>query len=314
MKIENIADLRVLLATARHGSLSAAARELEITPAASSAMLKRLEAQLGARLFVRSTRALRLTAEGEMLLSYAQRALELLEEGVSQVGAGTASLSGAIRVAAPPDLARGHLLKLFDAFILQHPAVAISVSISDKLQDLHRDALDLALRYGNPADSQLVARKLLQTRRIACATPGYFERHGKPSHPQELSKHNCISLHIAGKRETRWYFERLDAGKVIEHCEVRIDGSRMVNDGALAHDWALLGQGIVYKSALDVHDDLQSGRLVAAFSEWQGQSYTLNAIYPGNRFLPARVRALIDHLQQGFAKDGQSVFSPVELV
>lgn len=301
MKIENIADLRVLLATARHGSLSAAARELEITPAASSAMLKRLEAQLGARLFVRSTRALRLTAEGEILLSYAQRALELLEEGVSQVSEGTTNLSGTIRIAAPSDLARGYLLRLFDEFMLLHPAVSLVLSISDKLQDLHKDALDLALRYGSLADSQLVARKLLQTRRVACATPGYFARYGRPQHPQELSAHHCISLHIAGKRETRWYFEKTDGGKLLEQCEVRIDASRTVNDGALAHDWALLGQGIVYKSALDVHEDLQSGRLQAACTEWQGQSYALNAIYPGNRFVPARVRALMDHLQQGFA-------------
>lgn len=302
MKIENVGDLRVLLATARHGSLSAAGRELELTPAACSAMLKRLEAQLGARLFVRSTRALRLTAEGEILLSYAQRAIEMLEEGVSQVGAGTANLSGSIRVGAPSDLSREFLLRLFDEFIAQHPEVKIALSISDTLHDLHRDALDLVLRYGNLTDSQLIARKLVQTRRVACATPAYFAKYGKPEHPEDLVKHNCISLHIAGKRETRWLFERYESGKLSQQCEVRIEGNRSVNDGALAHDWAMSGQGIVYKSALDVHRDLQRGNLVPAFSDWLGQAYTLHAIYPGNRFVPTRVRALIEHLQAGFAE------------
>ncbi|WP_339939598.1 LysR family transcriptional regulator [Undibacterium luofuense] len=166
MKIENISDLRVLLATARQGSLSAAARELEITPAAASAMLKRLEQQLGARLFVRSTRALRLTSEGELLLNYARRALELLEEGITQVGVGTTHLSGHIRVAAPSDLSRHWLLPWFDQFMEMHPQVSIALTVSDKLQDLHRDALDLAIRYGELADSGLVARLLADFPRI----------------------------------------------------------------------------------------------------------------------------------------------------
>lgn len=301
MKIENISDLRVLLATARQGSLSAAARELEITPAAASAMLKRLEQQLGARLFVRSTRALRLTSEGELLLNYARRALELLEEGITQVGVGTTHLSGHIRVAAPSDLSRHWLLPWFDQFMEMHPQVSIALTVSDKLQDLHRDALDLAIRYGELADSGLVARLLAETQRIACASPAYFARHGYPADPDDLQRHDCISLHIAGQRDTLWWFSRTASGAKPEIREVRIQPRRSVDDGALAHDWALGGKGITYKSALDIHDDLQQGRLLPALPDWQGKPYPLHALYPANRFLPARVKALTDFLAQQFA-------------
>lgn len=296
MKFENIGDLRVLVETARGGSLTAAARVLEVTPAAASAMLKRLEAQLGTRLFERSTRAMRLTPQGQTLLDYAARALELLEEGAGQALSESGTLRGTLRVAVPSDLGRGVLLPWLDAFALRHPGVHIALSVSDRVQDVRRDAVDLALRYGaQAADSQLVARPLYTAERVACATPGYLARHGAPAHPLELSRHNCITLHIGGRRELRWRFE--GAG---ESVEVAVDGDRSVDDGAIARDWALAGAGIVYKSALDLRAYLRDGRLVPVLPGWQGQRYVLHAVLPSNRFVPARVRALVDHLAACF--------------
>lgn len=302
MKFENLSDLRVLVETARGGSLTAAARVLDITPAATSAMLKRLEAQVGARLFERSTRAMRLTSQGQTLLDYAGRALELLEEGASQALSESGALRGTIRVAAPSDVSRSVLLQWFDTFVAQHAGVQIALSVSDRVQDVRRDAVDVALRYGALADSQLAARPIYTTRRVACATPAYLQRHGAPAHPQDLAQHNCITLHIAGRREVRWHFERTpDAvaqGARPEVLEVRVDGDRTVDDGAIAHDWALAGAGIAYKSGLDIRGHLRSGALVALLPGWQGQHYTLHAVLPSNRFVPARVRALVDHLAQ----------------
>ncbi len=304
MKFENIADLRVLVETARGGTLTAAARALDISPAAASAMLKRLEAQVGARLFERSTRAMRLTPQGQTLLDYAGRALELLEEGASQALSESGALRGTIRVAAPSDLSRSLLLGWFDGFLAQHPGVQIALSVSDRVQDVRRDAVDLALRYGALADSQLVARTLHTTRRVACAAPAYLQRHGAPAHPSELAAHRCITLHIAGRRESRWLFERAPgtAGDGPDALEVRVDGDRSVDDGAIAHAWALGGEGIVYKSGLDVRASLRSGALVALLPGWLGQRYTLSAVLPSNRFVPARVRALVDHLAGCFAE------------
>src|ERR1700760_193438 len=152
MKIENIGDLQVLIQTARAGSLTGAARAPGITPAAASATLKRLEAQLGTRLFERSTRAMRLTQPGQILLDYAQRAFELLDEGESQVAADRATLVGTVRVAAPSDLTRNLLLPLFDEFMRAHPGLQLQLSVADRVLDVTRDEAALALRFGTPAD------------------------------------------------------------------------------------------------------------------------------------------------------------------
>jgi DNA-binding transcriptional LysR family regulator len=296
MKIENLADLRMLLFTARTGTLSAAARQLGVTPAAASATLKRLEAQLGARLFERSTRAMRLTPQGQTLLDYAQRALDLLAEGESLVSADRGALVGTLRVAAPSDLARGTLLPWLDEFLALHPGLQLSLSVGDRLLDVMRDEVDVALRYGELADSRLVARRLALTRRVLCASPAYLARHGAPGVPQDLVQHNCLIFQLGGRPSRRWRFER-DG----QWSEVRVGGNRSADDAALARQWALAGVGITLKSALDVHHDLASGALVRLLPDWQGEPYALHALLPSGRFVPARVRALVDFLAGRFA-------------
>lgn len=295
MKIENISDLRVLVETARRGSLTAASQELGVTPAAASAMLKRLETLLGARLFERSTRALRLTDEGQVLLDYASRALELIQEGEAQLVDTGARLVGSLRVSVPSDLTRGVLLIWFDEFLAVNPGVQLVLSVSDKVADVMRDSVDLALRYGDPADSRLVARPLASTRRVLCASPAYIARRGEPAAPEDLLKHNCLTFHLSGRRYVSWRFEHL--GK---WTEVRVDGDRVADDAALAHQWALAGVGITYKSELDLVHDLAKGTLVRLLPQWSGERYPLNAILPSNRFIPARVRALVDFLSGKF--------------
>ncbi len=158
-----------------------------------------------------------------------------------------------------------------------------------------RDAVDLALRYGELADSRLVARPLAATRRVLCASPAYIAQRGMPLSPQDLLQHNCLTFHLNGRRYVSWRFER-DG----EWTEVRIDGDRGADDAALAHQWALAGAGLTYKSELDLVHDLASGALVRLLPEWDGERYPLNAILPSNRFLPARVRALVDFLAAKF--------------
>ena len=291
-----MADLRVLVETARAGSLTGAARALGVTPAAASAMLKRLESQLGARLFERSTRALRLTAQGQTLLDYAGRAIELLEEGESQLLSDGRALAGTVRVAAPSGLARSLLVPWLDAFLAEHPGVRIAFSVSDRVQDVLRDAVDVALRYGAPADSRQVARLLCITHRVPCAAPAYLDRHAAPRTPQDLAAHNCLTFHIGGRRYTAWRFEQ--GG---QWTEVRVDGDRDADDAAITHQWALGGAGVLYKAELDLVQDLASGALVRLLPQWRGEPYPLHAILPSNRFVPARVRALVDFLAQRFA-------------
>lgn len=308
MEIENIAELRLLVECARGGSLTAAARVLQITPAAASAMLKKLEARLGARLVERSTRALRLSAAGEQLRDYAQRVLELLEEGVSLLGEGHAAgragataaapqLRGRIRVSASSDLTRRVLLPLLDEFLELHPGVELQLHVGDSLLDLVRDQVDLALRYGELADSALVARKLWEGRRLLVASPAYLQRHGRPRQPQELAGHDCIRFRIGNRLEQDWRFWRRDALQA-PPLQVRVQGRRLADDGGIAHQWLLEGHGLSYKSELDVRGSLASGALVEVMPDWVGARMPLHAVLPSQRFLPLRVRALVDHLAQ----------------
>ena len=298
MKIENPGDLRVLVHTARGGSLTAAARTLGITPAAASATLKRLEAQLGTRLVERSTRALRLTPQGQILLDYAARAFELLDEGESQVHADRATLVGTVRLAAPSDLTRGVLLPLFDEFLAAHPGLQLRLSVADRVLDVLRDEVDVAIRYGTLADSRLVARTLALSRPVCSASPEYLRRHPAPRTPQELAQHNCITFDRGGRRHRAWRFCR-DG----QWTEVRVDGDRSADDASLAREWALAGRGVILKSGIDQGRDLASGALVPLLAEWQTEPYPLHALLPSGRFVPNRVRALVDFLAARFGTD-----------
>jgi DNA-binding transcriptional LysR family regulator len=296
MKIENLEDLRVLIQTARGGSLSAAARALGITPAAASATLKRLETQLGTRLFERSTRAMRLTSPGQILLDYALRAFELLAEGESQVDADRAALVGTLRVAAPSDLTRGTLLPLFDEFLRLHPGVQLQLTVGDRLLDVLRDEVDVAIRYGALADSRLVARTLAVARPVLSASPDYLRRRGTPATPQDLVHHNCITFDRGGRRHRVWRF-----GQGGHWTDVRVDGDRSADDASLAREWALAGAGLVLKSEIDQRRDLESGALVPLLTRWETEPYPLHAVLPSGRFVANRVRALVDFLALKFA-------------
>ena len=296
MNIENIQDLRILVETARGGTLSAAARRLDITPAAANAALKRLETQLALRLFERSTRSMRLTDAGQTLLAYAERALDLLHEGVAQADHARGDLTGVIRLAAPQGLAHSVLLPWLDDFQQAHPGVRLHLTVGDRLQDLLRDELDLALRFGALPDSALIARPLCATARIVCAAPHYLARNGTPAHPNDLARHNCLTFNANGRRLKHWTLVR--GG---EACTVQVDGDRHSNDAALALRWAQLGHGLVFKAEVGLGDELRSGALVRVLPEWQGEAYPLHAVLPSRRFVPQRVRALVDFLAEKFA-------------
>ena len=287
----------MLVQTARGGTLTAAARVLGMTPAAASAALKRLEAQVGARLFERSTRAMRLTPQGQTLLDYASRAFELLAEGESLVSADRGALVGTVRVAAPSDLTRRVLLPWFDEFLALHPGVQLALSVGDQPLDVMRDEVDVALRYGPLADSRLVARHLAEGRPVLCASPDYLRRHPALQVPQDLLQHNCLTFHRGGRRQRLWRFFR-DG----QWTDVRVDGDRTADDASLAREWALAGVGITFKSELDLRQDEASGALMRLLPEWDTEPYPLHALLPSGRFVPARVRALVDFLAERFSR------------
>ncbi|MEO5794366.1 MAG: LysR family transcriptional regulator [Rhodoferax sp.] len=295
MKIENLTDLQVLVHTARSGSLTGAAAVLGMTPAAASATLKRLEAQLGTRLFERSTRAMRITPQGQILLDYANRAFELLAEGESQASADRAALVGTLRVAAPSDLARTTLLPWFSEFLQHNPGVHLTLSVSDRPLDVLRDEVDLAIRYGPLPDSRLVARTLAQAKPVLSASPDYLRRHPAPQTPQDLLQHNCLTFDRSGRRHRLWRFAQKG-----QWTEVRVNGDRSVDDASLVREWAVAGAGVLFKSAIDQRHELASGALVPMLTDWDTEPYPLHALLPSGRFIPTRVRALVDFLAVKF--------------
>jgi DNA-binding transcriptional LysR family regulator len=306
--IENFEGFKTAVLTAQHGSLTAAAKLLQITPAAASAALKKLEAQLGVRLFERSTRSMRITQQGQVLVDYATRALQLLEEGTAQITEDQRSLRGTLRMTAPSDLTRRMLLPWLDEFLALHPNVSLNLSVSDTLHDVVRDEVDVAIRYGALADSRLAARLLAPARRIACAAPAYLRAHGTPAHPRELTQHQCLTFTVRNRRYVTWRF--FENGSPIEvpgskagrrSIDVRVDGRRTVDDADIAHHWALQGHGIIYKSELDLQDSLANGQLVQLFEGFEGEEIPLNAVMPSNRFVPARVRGVVEFLRGRFA-------------
>jgi len=159
-----------------------------------------------------------------------------------------------------------------------------------------RDEVDLALRYGALADSRLVARRLADSRPALCASPAYLHYHPVPQTPHDLLQHNCLTFHRGGRRQRLWRFARHG-----QWTEVRVDGDRVVDDASLAREWALAGRGITLKSAPDLQHDLASGALVQLLPDWDTEPYPLHALLPSGRFVPARVRALVDFLALKFA-------------
>ncbi len=286
--MQRLTDLELFLRIADHGSVSAAARSLEFTPAAASAALKRLEHELDAVLFVRSTRTLRLTNEGEIFLDHCRQALALLADGRDALITGRSVIRGLLQISAPSDIGRNVLAGWLDEFLERYPQVQIRLSLSDRVADVYRQPIDIALRYGTPADSSLIALPLAASnRRILCAAPAYLARFGTPRTPADLAQHNCLCYWLGEDIHDRW---RLNRGGQ-EHVQP-VSGNRVADDGEMVSRWARAGQGIAFKSALDIADDLLSGRLIHLLPDWQGDPAPLNLVCADRRQLNPAVRAL----------------------
>ena len=191
--MSSILDLEIFVRTADTGSLSAAARELGLTPAAASIALKRLETRLGIRLLARSTRNMRLTEEGRRYLDSVRVALAALSDGEQALKQQSQGLIGLLQLAAPSDFGRNVVLGWLDEFKAQHPNIRLQLMLNDSNADLFRETVDIALRFGVPQDSSLVALPIAPDHhRIACASPAYLARHGTPLHPTQLSRHSAL--------------------------------------------------------------------------------------------------------------------------
>jgi len=287
-KIIRIDDLQVFVTTASAGSFSAAARLLDISPALASGAVQRLERSLGARLFVRSTRRLRLSDDGERYLAHARQALDALGNGEVALNEGRDEIAGTLRLSMPSDIGRNLLLPWLDAFQQLHPKVLLQLHISDQMADLVGQQLDASIRYGQLADSGLVSLALAPwNRRTVCASPDYVARHGRPEKLQDLAAHNCLRYVMGDQTYERWCFHLPSGGTTVQ-----VTGNRVSDDADVVRRWGVAGLGIVYKSRLDVLDDLRSGRLIELIPGEQGQPAPLQLVCAHRTSLTPAMQAL----------------------
>ena len=273
-KMIRIDDLQIFVQTVEAGSFSDAARQLNIAPKLASSSVLRLEKALGARLFTRSTRSLQLSEEGERYLPHARAMLSALTQGEHALADGRRALSGPLRLSAPSDFGRNILLPWLDSFQHQHPRISLHLRISDRAADLLRQPLDAAIRYGALADSSLVALPLVENnRRALCASPAYLEKHGVPTGVEDLKRHNCLRFVWSEQVHERWRFTLPEGDRVVS-----VTGNRISDDADAVRRWAVAGEGLIYKSRLDLVADLAAGRLVEVFPHRHCEPSPLNLI------------------------------------
>lgn len=296
MKTASFAELEFFVLLNRLGSLSAAARSLNITPPAATMRLASMEKRIGARLLNRSTRKISLTPEGELYLQQASRLIDELRELDEIVSGNRRAPRGLLRVNVPLGFGRTVIAPLVSIFAAQYPDVEVQLEVTDRPIDLIAQGFDLAIRFGELPDNRLNARRIMSNRRFICASPTYLEKFGTPKTIADLTRHRCIIHRQNDDAYGIWKF-LIDGRSEI----IKVHGALSSNDGDIVQGWALDGQGIVIRSEWDVAKYLESGRLRQILPEFALPSADLYAYYPSKQNLPARVRAFINFLVERFA-------------
>lgn len=242
-------QLESFVAVATLGSLSAAARQEGIAPAMMGRRINALEARLGIKLLVRSTRRMSLTSEGSAFLEEAQRILRDLNDVESRVSQGSVRPSGHLRVSAPAGFGRRHIAPLLPEFIAAYPDVSISLDLSDRLVDLIEEGYDCAIRIGELEDSRIVGQRLADNKRVIVAAPAYLQRHGRPNTPEDLLDHNCLSFGLQGNQAKGWLLRQNGQIRAI-----RVKGNLACSDGSVLHQWTLAGIGLAWRSLWEVRE------------------------------------------------------------
>lgn len=290
--MDRIGDLNLFLRVLDLGSISAAARSLDLSVAVASQRLKRLEAELGVRLFHRTTRRLHPTPEGTALARQGRVLVEELETLGSDLRGAAREVAGTLRVTMSATFGRLHVSPLLPAFLAAHPKLRLHMHLSDNLVDLVKEGFDLAIRIGALEDSGLVARAIAPNRRVLCASPEYLHRRGIPATPADLVHHECLLLTGRDGRQDAW---RLGDGREGETL-VRVQGHFESNFGELLRDAAVAGQGIAMHSLWHVADDLRAGRLCVVLPGFPPSTTAISAVMPQRRLVPPRVHAFVDFL------------------
>jgi DNA-binding transcriptional LysR family regulator len=283
-----ITDLDIFARVARTGNMSAAGREMGLSPAVVSKRVSLLEEELGARLFQRTTRQLTLTETGEGYYKRVVDILNLVEEAEDFVSRRNTKARGLLKVTAPTSFSRQHIAPYLADFLGKYPEIELDFHLTDDFVDIISRGFDVAIRIGELQDSSLVQKKLAADRRVICASPKYLEKYGTPATLAELDMHNCLS---AGAQD----FWRLQSAKGQE--QIRVKGNIRSNSAEFVRTALMSGLGLALRSIWDIGPELQRGELKVVLPEYRGsEAVAIYAVYPCRDFMPTKVNALIEFL------------------
>lgn len=281
----------------KQGSLVATARELNLTPPAVSRRLTQMEDRLGVRLLNRTTRRISLTHEGEIYYENALRILKEIEDMERRVSSTRFAPKGLLRVNAPLGFGRSYIAPAISDFAKIFPEVEVQLQLSDRPVNLPDEATDVVIRFGEIPDSRLIAQKLAANRRLLCASPLYLKSVGIPETPHDLTEHQCIVIRQNEAAYGNW---RLSLGEQVE--TIKVHGNLSTNDGEVALNWALDGQGILMRAEWDVAKYLRSGRLIQVLEQYSTPPADVYAVYLARLQDSPRVAYFLNHLKEYLAQ------------
>jgi DNA-binding transcriptional LysR family regulator len=277
--------------TAESGSFTAAARVLDLTPAAVSKNVAALEARLGLRLFNRTTRQLSPTAEGRRFLAQAREGLQVLEQA-GEAAAADGAPEGLVRVSCGVGFGRAFVLPALPAFFARHTQVSVELSLGDQRVDLVRDGFDVGIRGGVAPPQGMVARKLCDIPHVLVAAPAYLRAHGTPAHWEDLPRHRLVALRFQSGHRMPWVFAQGRRRFTLEP-----QGGLTLSSPEALVDAALAGLGIAGVALHHAYDALSEARLVPVLpGQFKPGSIEMAVYYPHRRGLAPRVKVLVDHL------------------
>ncbi|UJR86445.1 LysR family transcriptional regulator [Sandaracinus amylolyticus] len=293
--LDRLSSLALFARVVQLRSFTAAAEQSGIAKSAVSARISELERRLGVQLLRRSTRKLALTDEGVRFYEHCARVLESADAAEASVAAASADLRGTLRVSAPIAFAQMHLAGVLSDFLARHPELEIELSADDRFVDVVEGGFDVVVRIGRLEPSGLVARRLASDRLVVCGSPAYLARVGTPESPADLVHHNCLHYALVSQRG-EWRF-RGDDGSALT---IPVRGNLTTTSGSVLREAAIAGLGLAVLPSFMVARDVAEGRLELVLEGRRRAEIGVFAITAG-RQLPARTRALVEHLARAFA-------------
>lgn len=296
--MDRFTSLTIFARVVANGSFAAAARQLNMSPAAVSTHVQALEQRLGTRLLNRTTRSLALTEVGQVFYERSTHLLAELEETERLAGELQKAPRGRLRINVTPSFGDLHVAAAAADFSARHPDISIELIATSRFADLIEEGFDLAVRTEPPPESSLIARRIAPVRLVVCGAPDYFDKHGMPQRPEDLAAHNCLRLSELSFRD-EWCLTGADG----KETWIPVTGTLRANTTVALRTAALRGQGLVLLPTFLVGDDLKAGRLVPALSGYAPADAAIRAMYPSSRHLSAKVRMFIDFLIERFGND-----------